>query len=906
MLSADWYTKFSKSSMILMRLIILFSLVGTSALETSATSAQVGTAGIRQVRAIETRDIGLPNPAGLAFSPSANAFHIMDARDPGQTPPPFTDLITVAPFEDLAGSARIEAAIKNPINMAFDSLANRLLIFQPTSNKLVEVLEGPDGELDPATLVRHDARHFDIQNPQGMSVDPASGHIYILDGAGPRIVRIEPDLEGGFDGAVISEIDLSQTGLVDVRGLAFDPTNSHLHVLNSVEQVLYEITDTGLVVAIRDLSAFNLVDPQGMVFAPSADMTDDPAQMNLFITDSGLIAQQTQEVNSLESSQEVNSGRDAQQRPGNITEFSFTQTVNLEAASTATLIQIIDTSAFVPPSPDTAGIAYIDASNTLLFSDSEVNEMPIFTGDNLFKMTTTGNLITTTTTISFSYEPTGVAYNPANGHVFISDDDRKEIFEIEPGLDDLYGTVDDTITSFDTQVFNSGDPEGITYDTLHGALFIVDGVNSEVYKVTPGSNGVFDGVLPSSDDQITSFDTASWGIRDPEGITFSSDSGNLFIVGRPSSSLAEFTTSGTLVRMFDISAAGAIKPAGLAYAPGSLNIGEMNIYITDRGVDNNSHPDENDGKIYEMSLPPVTPGNEPPNVEAGDDKTITLPQVASLVGGVSDDGVPDPPGTVTVVWSQVSGPGTVTFANPNTLSTTASFSKHGDYVLRLRADDSELIGSDDLVITVEPPPNQAPTVNAGIDQAITLPNDAVLDGTVTDDDLPDPPATIVTTWSMVDGPGIVNFADANAVDTTASFSKEGVYVLRLTADDSDLNDSDEMTIIVKPVPNQAPTVNAGPDQTISLTNITMLDGTVTDDGLPVPLEDVTITWSKANGPGPVTFGNPTLVDTTASFSNEGDYTLRLTADDGDLSSFDEVTITVRSTMHLWLPIIVSR
>ncbi|MCK5428500.1 MAG: hypothetical protein KAI94_03465, partial [Anaerolineales bacterium] len=369
-----------------------------------------------------------------------------------------------------------------------------------------------------------------------------------------------------------------------------------------------------------------------------------------------------------------------------------------------------------------------------------------------------------TTTISFSYEPTGVAYNPANGHVFISDDDRKEIFEIEPGLDDLYGTVDDTITSFDTQVFNSGDPEGITYDTLHGALFIVDGVNSEVYKVTPGSNGVFDGVLPSSDDQITSFDTASWGIRDPEGITFSSDSGNLFIVGRPSSSLAEFTTSGTLLRMFDISAAGAIKPAGLAYAPGSLNIGEMNIYISDRGDDNNSHPGENDGKIYEMSLPPVTPGNEPPNVEAGDDQTITLPQVASLVGGVSDDGVPDPPGTVAVVWSQVSGPGTVNFANPNTLSTTASFSKHGDYVLRLRADDSELIGSDDLVITVEPPPNQAPTVNAGIDQAITLPNDAVLDGTVTDDDLPDPPATIVTTWSMVSGPGIVNFADASSVD----------------------------------------------------------------------------------------------------------------------------------------------
>jgi hypothetical protein len=34
-------------------------------------------------------------------------------------------------------------------------------------------------------------------------------------------------------------------------------------------------------------------------------------------------------------------------------------------------------------------------------------------------------------------------------------------------------------------------------------------------------------------------------------------------------------------------------------------------------------------------------------------------------------------------WSMVSGPGTVTFANPAALSTTATFSIPGTYVLRL-------------------------------------------------------------------------------------------------------------------------------------------------------------------------------------------------------------------------------
>ncbi|MCK4899601.1 MAG: hypothetical protein KAS38_12530, partial [Anaerolineales bacterium] len=66
------------------------------------------------------------------------------------------------------------------------------------------------------------------------------------------------------------------------------------------------------------------------------------------------------------------------------------------------------------------------------------------------------------------------------------------------------------------------------------------------------------------------------------------------------------------------------------------------------------------------------------------------------------------------------------------------------------------------------------------------------------------------------------------------------------------------------------------------------------------------TWSQVSGPGVVTFANANAVDTTANFSKSGVYTLRLTADDGDLSSFDEVTITVRSTIQLWLPIIVSR
>jgi hypothetical protein len=93
------------------------------------------------------------------------------------------------------------------------------------------------------------------------------------------------------------------------------------------------------------------------------------------------------------------------QSSGQIVEFSFAEPV-APAASTfqSSLIQTIDTSQFSPPSPDPAGITYLDSSNTLLVSDSEVNEMQIFTGDNLFEMTLHGVLSATFTTISFSDE----------------------------------------------------------------------------------------------------------------------------------------------------------------------------------------------------------------------------------------------------------------------------------------------------------------------------------------------------------------------------------------------------------------------------------------------------------------------------------------------------------------------
>jgi len=122
------------------------------------------------------------------------------------------------------------------------------------------------------------------------------------------------------------------------------------------------------------------------------------------------------------------------------------------------------------------------------------------------------------------------------------------------------------------------------------------------------------------------------------------------------------------------------------------------------------------------------------------------------------------------------------------------------YVLRLAAYDGELTAYDEVTITVEPAPphNQAPFVSAGLDQTITLPTGAVLNGTVSDDGQPSPPGVLTTTWSKISGPGMVYFSYRNSIETRASFSVYGYYLLRLTGDDGELKAYDEVLITVIP------------------------------------------------------------------------------------------------------------
>jgi uncharacterized protein YjiK len=602
-------------------------------------------------------DSSVPKPAGLGFSPKANEFVVLKAQPSGFE----SELLNISLDGELLSSKdKISAVIDNPINTVFDSKFNRWVGWKSNGN-LVEVSAQADGNLDPKKL-KLKSKQLGLQDPQGIATNPANGDLFFLDSKGKKIVRLQPSADGTLDlaTATISQIPLPAS-VASPRGIAFESATGNFHVLSPSQKTLYELSQTGQVVNTRDVSKFGLKDPKSLVFAPSRDRTDNPQEQSLYVADSG--------ANS-----------------AGIVELSFTPTALASPNTQLYYVGTIDTSQYNPPSPDPSGIAYLDPANTpsesdrLFISDGEVDEIPtLFTGDNYFETNLSGTLNRTGSSIAYSNEPTGVDLNPENGHLFVSDDSARRVFEVIPGNDGLYGSSDDTVvSSFKTGLFGSYDPEGVAFGG--GNLFVVDGVNAEVYQVT------------TSGTLVSHFDTESLGIIDPEGIEYDPDNDRIYLQGHPNNVIAEVTTNGTLMQLLDTTAANAYKPAGLAIGANSVVPGAKSIYITDRGVDNNADPNENDGKVYEFSFALV---NQPPVVNAGPDRVVLA---TTLDGTVSDDGLPDPPNTVTTNWSQVSGPGTATFGNASAVDTTVNFSAPGTYQLRLTADDTALTRSDDASI----------------------------------------------------------------------------------------------------------------------------------------------------------------------------------------------------------------
>lgn len=361
-------------------------------------------------------------------------------------------------------------------------------------------------------------------------------------------------------------------------------------------------------------------------------------------------------------------------------------------------------------------------------------------------------------------------------------------------------------------------------------------------------------------------------------VTISGASGN-----DPDGSIASYSWSKfSGPTSFSISGGNTATPTFNGLAQGTY---QFQLVVTDNsgatGVD-----------VMRVVVSPAA-SNTPPTANAGTDKAITLPTSTVSLTGTGTDAE----GGITYLWSYVSGPAGYTIQAPNSATTSIIGLVEGTYQFQLKVTDAgALFATDNVTVTVSagaPPANKPPTVNAGIDQSITLPIDQVTLTSV-GNDVDD--GIVSFHWDKISGGAAVITTPDNYTTTVTGLS-EGTYQFRVIVTDvSGATGSDLVTIVVKPAvvipPSGNPPVSkAGNDIRIFLPKTTVqMNGTAADfEG------KVTSNWVQTKGPAGANIEHPELVYTTISNLSKGTYTFRLYVTDGQGNTvFDDVNVTVKT------------
>ena len=305
----------------------------------------------------------------------------------------------------------------------------------------------------------------------------------------------------------------------------------------------------------------------------------------------------------------------------------------------------------------------------------------------------------------------------------------------------------------------------------------------------------------------------------------------------------------------------------------------------------------NDGQLdSDPDTVTISTANSRPVANAGPDQQKRIGDTVALDGSASVD---TDGGPLAYRWSLTTQPdgSAATLGNAEQVQANFMPDLAGDYVAQLIVNDGTLDSEPDsalVTVTASTPTNRAPEIKSSPVTTATVGQPYSYDVDATDPDAGDKLTYSLST--SLDGMTID--ATTGLIQWTPGQVALANVVVRVT-DLGGLFDEQNYAITISAVPtNQAPTVDAGSPQTITLPGTANLAGTVTDDGLPNPPGAVTLAWSQVNGPGTVSFANLANATTTATFSSAGVYVLRLTATDSALSANDTVQITVNLPVTL--------
>jgi uncharacterized repeat protein (TIGR01451 family) len=302
----------------------------------------------------------------------------------------------------------------------------------------------------------------------------------------------------------------------------------------------------------------------------------------------------------------------------------------------------------------------------------------------------------------------------------------------------------------------------------------------------------------------------------------------------------------------------------------------------------------------------VTTTVVPPSVaNAGPDQNVATASMVPLDGSGSFD--PDG-GLITYAWSLDTKPEGSTLSNEgiegkDTPNPSFIPDVDGVYVIKLIVSDGGLDSEPDMVEITASSGNVPPNARAGADQNVLPATQVILDGTASHDPDEGPgPLTYMWTFKQVPEESALQDGDiGNANQAQARFEPDvaGTFVLMLQVLDGQDTDVDE-TIVIVSEPNVSPNASAGADQTVSLGDDVVLDGTASNDPDTGP-KSPSFSWRFVSLPAGSSLTNADITDADAVVSRftpdvVGSYVVQLKMSDGAASDSDNVLITAAEMM----------
>jgi len=318
----------------------------------------------------------------------------------------------------------------------------------------------------------------------------------------------------------------------------------------------------------------------------------------------------------------------------------------------------------------------------------------------------------------------------------------------------------------------------------------------------------------------------------------------------------------------------SVKPTFVIDAPGN--------YVIALTVSN--------GTASSTSSVTVSTSNTKPVANAGPNQTVNIGSTVVLNGSGSSDVDGNP---LTYAWTLTSKPtgSSAVLSGANTVSPTFVADRRGSYTAQLIVNDGT-VDSNASTVTITVQGNTAPVANAGPNQSVNIGSLVQLNGSASTDADGDP---LTYRWSLITVPSgsAATLSSTTTVNPTFTADKAGTYVAQLIVNDGTVDSAPATVTITTNAPN-APTANAGPNQTVARNTVVTLNGSGTDpQNLPL-----TFQWSLISKPtnSAATLSSTTIANPTFKVDLPGNYVAQLVVNNGTLSSAPStVTITTNNT-----------